>query len=76
MMMASNKLEANSDAASLRKATDVQSSGFSKSLIDTHSSPTDPSQKEETKEETKQEQSHELLIPEQIQEPTTFHYQE
>lgn len=75
-LMASNKLEAKSDTASQRIATEVQSIGFSKSLVDTHSSPTELSQKEETKEETKQEQPHDLLIPEQNQEPQTFHDQQ
>jgi len=36
--------------------SEVRSVGFNKSIVDTHSSPTDPSAKEETKQEQLQDQ--------------------
>lgn len=56
LMMAGNNYEARSDTQSMRMQSDVRSVGFNKSIVDTHSSPTDPSAKEETKQEQLQDQ--------------------
>lgn len=51
LMMAGNNFDTRSDTQSMRMQSDVRSVGFNKSILDTHSSPTDPSAKEETKEQ-------------------------